>query len=966
MAAPRRALLFENGAALGVFDAGDGEDMDRCRDRLSVVVMEPSGASFTHVRQDGSCHRQLSEFCRRDLVPQVAAVARFRNAHSPRPYISHRLHAQRESGGGSNHSGRRGRRAPSRLAQWPVAAATTNTNTMAATAAAVQCNDGTPAHPVNPSSCCTARANGSIEVRAVGGNARLTLSASRTVAEVDYAVAIPGPGGGRDTSTGGVMGNLGGEPLEVVASLHPSARKDRASRTWVSRQFLVGCSDTPREFSQALAAALRASLPPATDAIGGPGGLGGAGGSSSGTRRGGGKGFVASELPRPESRPDHPSWNTVQASPCFDGDLHLAPPGYGNLTRRAHHAEAPAATAGCLLSVDVMELAEGRGFAGELAAVVETTGGCTYRVVVGGGGGGGDGGLGRDNINVHVFVHADGTEVWLEGDFVRLVRPPSTTTAAPQDPPVTRNGERERQRDRLLHTSAASTIRFLVPVTAAAAPPLSLPPSCNQADSTRASHPPRGWTSMSLGEIASRALALRRQFVACGSHAIGTSCSGSSGSSSGRSSRAARHHPEVRIRPPTLLVPGEPTAATRPAPPAGVSRTAVRRFNPSSTSTRRLRALSPVPSARMGGVPAERSIAAPGATTFAGATVVVVESVDRGGASFVAYSDGRARGAFADRTIVTLGAPFHYLQHPNGAGTKAAPRGVLSPSGGDTRWEEKDDDEEEEEQDREIECIRPDGTVVRLTERSLDPRRHPGAAFGYVHGSGVRGLATGSTGSGAISVVRPRHDFGPTSAASASASVAVAALGHAGHGTLSSAQAAGECAAGSSGLTPYVVAVLRFAAWAATSPEERRAAARNGAAGRTAAAAEAERNRRFVDLQRLVKLAPAGWPRALPRTRPTPGAPHIDVRGSGGGGAVASGRRSGGVSRASRCFRPDAVCDKENVCGDSSCGERKQREATTPKGAAERNALVERLLEANREVLVRRHVDAHEIYVRPH
>lgn len=56
-----------------------------------------------------------------------------------------------------------------------------------------------------------------------------------------------------------------------------------------------------------------------------------------------------------------------------------------------------------------MKLAEGRGFAGGLAAVVETAGGCTYRIVVAGGGGGssgsgsGSGAGGRlDTVNVHV------------------------------------------------------------------------------------------------------------------------------------------------------------------------------------------------------------------------------------------------------------------------------------------------------------------------------------------------------------------------------------------------------------------------------------------------------------------------------------------------------------------------------------------------------------------------------------
>ncbi|CAN0440609.1 unnamed protein product, partial [Ectocarpus sp. 12 AP-2014] len=81
----------------------------------SAVVLEPSGACFTQVRQDGTCHRQLSDFCRRDLIPHVAAVSSFRNAHSPRPYLSPRIHATLEqethsSSSSSSSSSRRRRR----------------------------------------------------------------------------------------------------------------------------------------------------------------------------------------------------------------------------------------------------------------------------------------------------------------------------------------------------------------------------------------------------------------------------------------------------------------------------------------------------------------------------------------------------------------------------------------------------------------------------------------------------------------------------------------------------------------------------------------------------------------------------------------------------------------------------------------------------------------------------------------
>lgn len=47
---PRRLLLFESGAALGVFPVQQGSTGGE-GDTVSVVVMEPSGACFTHVRQ---------------------------------------------------------------------------------------------------------------------------------------------------------------------------------------------------------------------------------------------------------------------------------------------------------------------------------------------------------------------------------------------------------------------------------------------------------------------------------------------------------------------------------------------------------------------------------------------------------------------------------------------------------------------------------------------------------------------------------------------------------------------------------------------------------------------------------------------------------------------------------------------------------------------------------------------------
>lgn len=99
---------------------------------------------------------------------------------------------------------------------------------------------------------------------------------------------------------------------------------------------------------------------------------------------------------------------------CCGGDYERR-----NLARRAAAPPPAAAVAAAatpttyatrgLLAVEVKKLVEGRGFAGELAPVVESTENCTYRVVVvrggaegGEGRGGGAGGRSRDSVGVHV------------------------------------------------------------------------------------------------------------------------------------------------------------------------------------------------------------------------------------------------------------------------------------------------------------------------------------------------------------------------------------------------------------------------------------------------------------------------------------------------------------------------------------------------------------------------------------
>ncbi|CAN0190549.1 unnamed protein product [Ectocarpus sp. 6 AP-2014] len=856
MTEPRRCLLFENGAALAVFgDDGDHHTRQSGDERGdSAVVLEPSGACFTQVRQDGTCHRQLSDFCRRDLIPHVAAVSSFRNAHSPRPYLSQRIHATLEqetlsSNGTSTSTSRRRRRrrTPSCIAHWPAAAEPT-------------CRHSSS----NSSSTFVVRgADRSAEVRAAGGNARLALSASGTVAEVDYAVALPpGPG-----AAGG-------------------------GRVWVTRRFLVGGSaappfdDVPPEFSHALSVAVRESRSAAAAAAvetgrnSGGGGdvslgrVGPAAAAAGGTvsSKGGERGLVAVELPRPEERPDHASWDTVQQGPSLDSHRDpLAPLGYYGdrrwcdgapptfAARAATSSASAAAAGGRLLSVDVMKLAEGQGYAGELAAVVESTGCCTYRIVVGGGGhhrGAGGGGVG-----VHVVVHADGSEVWLEGEFVGLGVPATTAVAA----------------------------------TAAAA------------------EAGGGWTSMSLGNIASRAIALRQQFLRC---------SGNPAAAAAAAGRRWAGEPQVTVKiRPSLVVVQPPSALSSP-PSSSSPVEAVARNAAAPRPTNKPYAPQEEGGARWLGLSSSRGRMAAGSPS-------VVELVERGGASFVAFADGRARGAFADRTIVCLGAPFFYrpLRGSRCGGGGGGGGGGISYSGRGGRGGVatavvgpgcSDDDEEEEEEDREIECIRADGTVLRLTRRSLDRR----GSFGGRSGGG-------------------------------------------------NSPACGDCGVGA--LRPYVVAVLRFADWAATHPADRRAAAGREAAGRAAAAAEAERNRRFVDLQLLAAKRSVPPPPLLcyHRGGPDPREPY-EGSPSGAAGSRRGGRRSGDEASASPGLRRRAAWawGEENDDGQYKEYNRPRRPSNRVDvveggsgvsrwgggdGGRQRNSLVAGLLEANRKVLMGEH-----------
>lgn len=323
-------------------------------------------SSTNTTTQDGFCHRQLSDFCRRDLVSQVAAVVRFRNCHSPRPFLSQRLLLpllQREVSKGldeasnllNDHHGNRNRnstrstsncrrRRVSRLARWPSiprGSCQSSSSSSSSTSngdgeerwegTAKNVNQRRRHHPRRNAcgcrlcACTIVHPDGRVEVRAVGGNARLMLSESRALVDVDYLVSVPGTA---PTTAYAARGNERGAEEPGNAEQADAAATGRGDPAWVTRQFLAQSSSVPPEFSHALDVALRLS---STTTVGGATQRVQNGRSSKGVQEGrawgagdrpvrsseavGGsiegvcghvkEGLVGVELPLPQGRPDH-------------------------------------------------------------------------------------------------------------------------------------------------------------------------------------------------------------------------------------------------------------------------------------------------------------------------------------------------------------------------------------------------------------------------------------------------------------------------------------------------------------------------------------------------------------------------------------------------------------------------------------------------------------------------------------
>lgn len=486
----------------------------------------------------------------------------------------------------------------------------------------------------------------------------------------------------------------------------------------------------------------------------------------------------------------------------------------------------------------------------------------------------------------------------LEGDFVHIVHPAFPPT--------------RQEKERLLHISVAGAVDFRVPCLphfSESVSPSATSPKHRDVSGKKNSAGLPGWKNHSLGDIVSRALELRRQFMA-------------------RSETTTRRHGSgvrlrlrddgIKIKLPVFVSREAKRATSKMAVQGNVSAaTGAVVLNPKAKRVSEWREkLFPSKSSRSASVQTPPSAH----TTTPEFSARVVEQAERGGASFVAFADGRARGMFANRTIVTLGAPSASPAfRGKETGVRPSNYEIEMGQGGGNRLStgERVGNQDvvvfpEKKDDRDVECILPDGNVLRFKYRSI-------ASLGCF---GVRSIEKSSGGSGSPPYSDSGICFGRVAAKSWSASVE------------------------NSNIRPYVISVQRFALWASADPAGRRAMAQREEAARLGAAAEAERNRRFIALHNLVRPPPESSTSTFSSAleAKTLASLHNSSSPSQGSKVVPTDRRAGASIEQEE--------NKENIVfggGQSLSGR-----VWGPKGACERNKLVTRLLKANREALLGR------------
>lgn len=300
---------------------------------------------------------------------------------------------------------------------------------------------------------------------------------------------------------------------------------------------------------------------------------------------------------------------------------------------------------------------------------------------------------------------------------------------------------------------------------------------------------------------------------------------------------------------------------------------------------------------RRGCLPPKHALGStPGGTVAVSADVL--QRAERGGASFVLFADGRARGSFSDRTIVTL--PGTSIRSAGGvqeawigrrrcedASLRAINPNVMEGKGPGEGYQCVTRDTGS------IECILPDGTVIR-------PRSGSRAQAYYCQ-------------SDTAARTRDYEDH----------------------------------------LTPYILAVRRFATWARAGAEQRRAAAKESRGAHLAAAVEAQKNRRFLVQRRLYAGSTEDVEDDVTLDSGSSMTWRKALRESKGNLDVSAARRNsspGDSKRYSCSWENRAPYGVDFVTYSNARG--------SPRGVVgnkERNEIVERMLRANRDAVLRPH-----------
>ncbi|CAM9376217.1 unnamed protein product [Choristocarpus tenellus] len=439
-----------------------------------------------------------------------------------------------------------------------------------------------------------------------------------------------------------------------------------------------------------------------------------------------GDNHVTASLPLPTAQPEHPRWDSIPVPSL--SPFPYPPTRYPFSSLKDEHDRGGERrrgedSHGKLLPVEALSLGLGCGFLGTLPVIVEEVDDCTYAIVKGTkenwGGCVGDGGIQEQgqklvHVKVQVTLHADGSEILLSGDFIRLRRPSSRPVIIPDKIPGTSVSASDGPgfdglarapthtsdvEERLLHVSAASTYRLWVPTlsTSGRLKESNIGSKGKDFGEGKVVGGESVMKEISLGDIAAHACEFRRQY--------NDLWQGSVSEDNNNSSMFNLHGSAQDCE----LTPGKIDFGVGSRP-----------WLESGTTTMLASA----------GYSAGLPLHPQSLHSYLPVSAEVVERAQAGGASFVAFTDGRVSAVFADRTIVGMGPPLRkenqgcdlYSEnigfvgdHLGGSNTEKCNDYSLRYKRGYQAWRE-----ESHNTFRCCDCVLPDATQVRVSVE------HPG------------------------------------------------------------------------------------------------------------------------------------------------------------------------------------------------------------------------------------------------